>query len=632
MLTLLLPLVSFIISALLTDRFARIIILTAPLLQLISFICANVVFFNLTGESYSLLINWFQVNDFTFSANLEVSPLSAMMLLVVTGISFLVQVYSTGYMSGDENNGRFFAMLGFFTFSMLGIVLADNLLLIFVFWELVGFSSYLLIGHWNKKTEAGKAAKKAFILNRIGDAGFLIGLMIIWSNAGTFELHNLLHPTEEFTWQTSVSLCLFCGVIGKSAQFPLFIWLPDAMEGPTPVSALIHAATMVAAGVFLLARVCILFTPEALIIVAVIGIFTAVLSAFAALAQTDIKKILAYSTISQLGFMVTSLGAGAGYAAMLHLFTHAFFKACLFLSAGAVMHVLLHAQKETSLHFDVQDIRNLGGLRKRLPVTFVAFILSASALAGIPFFSGFLSKDAILTALWGWANAGASWRWIVVSAAFVVSFVTVLYTFRLVWLMFMGAEKSTQELHIHEPPLVMRIPILILAATSLWFVIGIHPFNYDGWLFQILHPSKHFHFNLMALGSALWVFVALVSAYLIYRTGRIHSIEIFKNAFYFDTLYHHVLKTTTVVLASFTEQLDKKWIDGFIHSGVYAQVTLAHFIGWFDKWIIDGSVNLVASSSKSLGSLTRSLQGGRIQLYIFWAIFGLIIFIIWMLF
>jgi NADH-quinone oxidoreductase subunit L len=265
-------------------------------------------------------------------------------------------------LAGDPAFRQYFAMLGFFTFSMLGVVVADNLLFVFIFWELVGFSSYMLIGHWKEKPEAADAAKRAFLFNRVGDIGFLIGLMILWTHAGSFNITDLASFSGENTWMTAASLCIFCGAIGKSAQFPLFSWLPDAMEGPTPVSALIHAATMVAAGIFLLARIDFLFTPAALNVVVITGTLTALAGALSALVQHDIKKILAYSTISQLGLMVVALGAGAPEAAMLHLFTHAFFKACLFLAAGAVIHSLHQAQHKSHLSLDVQDIRNLGGL------------------------------------------------------------------------------------------------------------------------------------------------------------------------------------------------------------------------------------------------------------------------------
>ena len=283
--------------------------IAAPFLLLISALSSLVVFFSIQDElPYQFVTTWFVIGGHTFSAGVFVNILSATMLLVVTFISFLVHVYSIGYMAGDASLRKYFAMLGLFTFSMLAIVLADNLLLLFVGWELVGFSSYMLIGHWKEKPEAARAAKKAFILNRIGDAGFLVGLMILWTNHGSFDISGVSSMEHFSSWQTAASLCLFCGVIGKSAQFPLLTWLPDAMEGPTPVSALIHAATMVAAGVYLMIRIFPFFTPTTLDVVSVIGIITALVGACAALGQYDIKKILAYSTISQLGLMVTAVG------------------------------------------------------------------------------------------------------------------------------------------------------------------------------------------------------------------------------------------------------------------------------------------------------------------------------------
>jgi NADH-quinone oxidoreductase subunit L len=378
-LVLLSPLASFMLCLLISERYSWLVTITAPVLLLVSTSLSVYLFLTIpTNTSYLIELDWFQVGQYTFNGSIELNRLSILMMPLITVISFLVHLYSIGYMAGDNGIRRYFAMLGFFTFSMLGIVLSDNLLMIFVFWELVGFSSYLLIGHWLEKPAASKAAQKAFIFNRIGDAGFLVGLMIVWANTQTFDLTELLHLPEIYSWQTAASLCLFCGVIGKSAQLPLFTWLPDAMEGPTPVSALIHAATMVAAGVFLLARVFPLFTPEALNVVAITGILTALLAALCALNQFDIKKILAYSTISQLGLMVTAVGVGSENAAMLHLLTHAFFKACLFLGAGSVIHALRQARSHACLpdrqaheNFDVRDIRNLGGLQKKLPVTFL---------------------------------------------------------------------------------------------------------------------------------------------------------------------------------------------------------------------------------------------------------------------
>src|SRR5690606_5820906 len=440
-----LPLLSFLLSLLFSERYSWIMGLIAPLLLLLSCVCAVLIFPQAwTGQDYEAHVNWFRISDLEFQVGINLDNNAAVMMLVVTLISFLVHLFSTGYMAGDPGEKRYFGMLGLFTFAMQGVVLADNLLLIFVFWELVGFSSYMLIGHWRHKPSAAAAAMKAFLLNRIGDIGFIIAILIVWRTPDTLSVTAL--AASNISWSAFTGLCILAGVIGKSAQFPLFTWLPDAMEGPTPVSALIHAATMVAAGVYLLARVFFLFSPEALAVVAVTGIITAVLGAGAALVQNDIKKILAYSTISQLGLMVTAVGAGAPGAAMLHLFAHAFFKACLFLCAGSIIHVLHQAQRQSNVHFDVQDIRNLGGLRKKLPFTFLTTVISGASLAGLPLLSGFLSKEAILASLNVWKGDALNGRWIVFALAFVVSFLTVAYVFRLISRVFFGQESATQSL------------------------------------------------------------------------------------------------------------------------------------------------------------------------------------------
>lgn len=632
LLVVLLPLLSFVVSGRIPERYSWAVTFTAPLFLLISTICAIYVFTAVWHhQPYSAKVDWFAIGGTMVSAGIYLNDIAALMLLVVTFISFLVHVYSTGYMAGDAGITRYFSMLGFFTFSMLGIVLADSLLLMFVFWELVGFSSYMLIGHWTEKEEAAAAAKKAFLLNRIGDAGFLVGLMLIWTNTGTFDIVQLSGINEAFSWQTTASLCLFAGVMGKSAQFPLLTWLPDAMEGPTPVSALIHAATMVAAGVFLLARVDFLFTPIALNTVAVVGILTALMAALSALVQFDIKKILAYSTISQLGLMVAAIGAGSPASAMLHLFTHAFFKAGLFLCAGIIIHVLHQAQQQAHEHFNVQDIRNLGGLRKKLPFTFLAFIICGSALAGIPFFSGFLSKDAILTAITIWKGETFSWKWMVLASAFIVSFITVIYTFRMVWTIFMGEEKLTASLPVVEPPMIMRGPVAILSICSVWLLVDINPFSFEGWLFNTLHSGGHFHIGSISILSALWIVLAVSAAYFVFRNKTIHA-DLLLNNFYLDKLYFKVVGKPSWSLAAFADYVDKRWIDGFIHASAYAQVTVAHLVGWFDRAIVDGTVNGMASLSRGVGNFTRSFQGGKIQGYILWAILAIIIFLIWVLF
>jgi len=631
MLALFTPLASFLLCLLVSDRYSWIVTIVAPTLLLISASLSLYLFFVIPNNaSFIVQLDWFQVGQYTFNGNIELNRLSVLMMPLVTVISFLVHVYSVGYMAGENGIRRYFAMLGFFTFSMLGIVVSDNLLMIFVFWELVGFSSYILIGHWFEKPAAAMAAQKAFIFNRIGDAGFLIGLMIVWANTQTFNLEELLHLPEVYSWQTAASLCIFCGVIGKSALLPLFTWLPDAMEGPTPVSALIHAATMVAAGVFLLSRIFPLLPPDALDVIAVTGILTALLAALCALNQFDIKKILAYSTISQLGLMVTAVGVGSENAAMLHLFSHAFFKACLFLGAGSVFHALHQSQQQAHRDFDVQDIRNLGGLKKKLPFTFFTFLIAGASLAGIPFFSGFISKDSIITSVWYWTGHVFSWRWLVLLSVFAVSFITVLYTFRMVWFVFFAKEnKST--LSVTESPWIMRVPLIVLTGASCWFLISLNPFHPTGWFTTLVGEMQHS--NIVTLFSTGLVLLALLAAWFIYtpKNTLIKSSASLQRAFNLDLFYEKVFGQTIVRLAAVAETTDRKWIDGFLHFTAYSQVSFAHVIAWLDKYIIDGSVNAMAWIAGVVGSFTRSFQGGKIQLYIFWALVGLIIFLFFVL-
>jgi NADH-quinone oxidoreductase subunit L len=618
-----LPLLSSLVSWLISDRYSWAVSFMASLLMLVSAITSALVSFQVWGNTpYEAKWSWFSVGGHTFSAGVLLNQQAALLLFLVSFISFLVHMYSTGYMAADNSIRKYFSVLGFFTFSMLTLAVSDNLLVIFCFWELVGFSSYLLIGHWSEKPSAAAAASKAFLFNRIGDAGFLIGLMLIWANTNTFELAKLFQMPMD-TWATAASLCLFCGVIGKSAQFPLLTWLPDAMEGPTPVSALIHAATMVAAGIYLLARVDFMFTPDALAVVTIVGILTALLAALAALAQFDIKKILAYSTISQLGLMVTAVGLGSTDAALIHLFTHAFFKACLFLAAGSVIHTLHRSQQQSPIHFDVQDIRNLGGLRKKLPFTFLAFVISGCSLAGVPFFSGFLSKDAILSSAYG---AGNIFFYLIL----IVSFLTVLYTFRAIWKVFFGEELKTSALVFSEAPFVMRLPMAILMIASLWWVVSFNPFNYMGWLYHGLHAGKTFHFNVMIVISAAWILLSLGVAYKT-RNWKVES-DVLLKAFYLDKAYLRIVGKPVIILASVVEKTDRKVIDGIIHFSAYTQVTIAYLTAWFDREIVDGFVNLMARIVQSIGSLIRSFQGGKIQLYIFWASMAIIIFLIWTLF
>lgn len=630
-LALLLPLASSILCFVFA-RSEKIVKIIAPLSMGVGALASLVVFGEAwNGTQVSVNIEWFSVGKLSFVVGLFINNLSVLMLMVVNVISFLVHLYSIGYMADDTALPRYFGMLGFFTFSMLGIVVADNLLMVFVFWELVGFSSYMLIGHWNHKPEAAKAAKKAFIVNRIGDAGFLIGLMILWTVGGTLEFSALASVEWSNGWQTVTALCIFCGVAGKSAQLPLFTWLPDAMEGPTPVSALIHAATMVAAGVFLLARVDFLFSPTALDVVAVVGVLTSLIAALAALGQNDIKKVLAYSTISQLGLMICAVGAGSSAAAMLHLFTHAFFKACLFLSAGAIIHALHEAQHHSHAHFDVQDMRNMGGLRKKLPFTFIVFLISGCALAGIPLFAGFISKDAILSALAAYKGDALNWRWLIFAAAFLVSFITVLYTFRMLVTVFFGEEKTTRDLTVKEPGWNMRLPMGLLALCSVFVIVSFNPIDYSGWLYSTLNTHVTSHSMVLAVISIAWVLLAIVTAWFLQKKNIFTSVWL-RDAFKIDRGYQMLITKPVVLVTEGTSQVDKRWIDGAIHGLVYVQVTLAYLAGWFDRVMIDGTVNGVAKLSMLVGSFTRSFQGGNAQRYILWSMLSVIIFLIWILF
>ncbi|MGB7511782.1 MAG: NADH-quinone oxidoreductase subunit L [Pelodictyon phaeoclathratiforme] len=438
-----------------------------------------------------------------------IDNLTAIMLTMVTLISLLVHLYSTGYMAGDKNYGRYFAYLGIFTFSMLGIVLSDNLFAIYIFWELVGLSSYLLIGFFFEKDSAADAQKKAFLANRVGDIGMWLGILILYSQFHTFSFEQIYAnlAAGKFAlsnaWLTAAGILLFMGCVGKSAQFPLHVWLPDAMEGPTPVSALIHAATMVAAGVYFVARIFVMLTPDALHVIAFIGAMTAFMAATIAITQHDIKRVLAYSTVSQLGYMVLGLGVGAYSASLFHLVTHAFFKACLFLGSGAIIHAMHHEQ----------DMRWMGGLRKQMPWTFATFTLATLALAGLPLTSGFLSKDAILAGALGFAEVeGGGIYYLIPALGFFSAMLTAFYMGRQIWLVFFGESRThlkpadnhhqahhahashdahTDDHHadhgVHEVSWNMRAPLVVLATLSVFFVYSPDPLDgAKGWFMKMI--------------------------------------------------------------------------------------------------------------------------------------------------
>ena len=501
---LLVPMVSFLVNIFFGRKLGKISGWIGTTILAIDLVIAAVV-------AYSKLVifpdiqviqtkfEWFNLGSSTINVGYGIDNIAAIMLMVVTVISFLVHLFSTIYMEGDRRFPTFFAYLGLFTFSMMGIVIANNFLVMYIFWELVGISSYLLIGFWYEKNSASNAGKKAFITNRIGDLGFFAGIMILFMTYGSFMFEDVFAgissgklPFDNPTMLTIAGICIFMGAMGKSAQWPLHVWLPDAMEGPTPVSALIHAATMVAAGVYLVAKVFVMFTADALTFIAIIGTITAFVSATIAITQTDFKKVLAYSTVSQLGFMVMSLGTGGYTNGFFHLVTHAWFKAALFLAAGSVIHAMHHAMHHLhDHHSDPQDINNMGGLRKKMPWTYFTFLFVTLALAGIPFTSGFLSKDGILANTLAWANLTGGWHWIVPVLGFSAAGMTAFYMFRLTIVAFHGKPKTEIAHHSKENQLPIVLPLVVLSVLTIWFFYSPNPIDATaGWFHhRVVQPE-----------------------------------------------------------------------------------------------------------------------------------------------
>ncbi len=553
-------------------------------------------------------LNWLSIGDLQAGFGLKIDPLSLLLLLIVTGVGGLIHIYSTGYMHDDPGYSRYFACLSLFTFSMLGIVLANNFLQLFIFWELVGVSSYLLIGFWFEKPSAADAAKKAFITNRLGDFGFLLGIVIIFATLGSlnFSLLQQLRVSNSAALggtATLVGLLIFCGTVGKSAQFPLHVWLPDAMEGPTPVSALIHAATMVAAGVYMLCRTIFIFTPEALQIIAWVGGFTALLAALIAVQQNDIKRILAYSTLSQLGYMVMAVGLSGPTPAMFHLTTHAFFKALLFLGAGAVIH---------GLHGE-QDIWKMGGLRQKMPVATWVFLFGALALSGVPPFSGFYSKDSIF------AQALEQRNYPLFAIGVLVASLTAFYVFRLFYVAFPGKPRSATSEHAHESPNVMLWPLRVLAMLALFGgIIGVNE------IYDLAFTGKE---PMTSLGQRIiepfvnswvgatiglvFVVIGLLGARALYRNAASDPLpaklgklaEAMKHRFYFDEFYE----------ATF----------------IRAHDFIAAVADAFDRWIVEGlCLGLVRGGTDLTGRALRLLQTGNLQTYAFLFVLGVAV-VLW---
>lgn len=665
--TLLLPLLSFLILIFGQNKIKKGGGLCASMSIFLSFILANIIFFSQVYTTSEVLLI-FPIANFI----IDVNPLSAMMLFVVTFISFLVHIFSITYMKEEEGYNRYFAYLGLFSFSMLGIVLSDNLLFIYIFWELVGLSSYLLIGFWYQKKSAVLASKKAFIVNRVGDFGLLIGVLLIYVHFETLNIAELSQIFEDSLTQSPnhsmiifMGLCLFAGVLGKSAQFPLHIWLPDAMEGPTPVSALIHAATMVVAGVFLLGRIYFIIYIEVLIVITFIGTITTFIAGFSAMAQQDIKKVLAYSTISQIAYMVLGMGVGAYQASLFHLFTHAFFKAGLFLGAGAIIHTLHEVAQKHQVHFDAQDMFLMGNLRQKMPFVFYTFLVCALALAGLPLFTGFLSKDAIILTSLAWANEmsqnGNFIFYLVPTLAFLTAFLTAFYVARMLFLVFFGENKlkikfpenSNLFADIKDVNLWMKIPLGILAFFSLFFVFSFNPFELSPLLLGIyvenLEVKRQFLplENIESLTHQWHIFTLLISLSLAFAgfflgfilTKKYETrnpipkalLLLSKNAFYIDQFFHLIFVKGIVKLAQLFAHFDKKFVDGFVNFLPKFYVVLSHIVAWFDRFLLDGFVNFLAYLSKSIGNVTRSLQSGKVQNYFAVAILAFL-FIIWWVF
>ena len=574
------------------------------------------------------------------------------MLLLVNLIALPVHIYSMAYMKNDENYNRYFAYLSFFCFSMLALVVVDDLVLFYIFWELVGFSSYLLIGFWFTRDKAVQANKKAFIMNRIGDIGLLTAIIILFTQFHTFDLAQLfadkglisqsviksgtwLSPVAQLpaTWQYIACGGIFLAVAAKSAQFPLHTWLPDAMEGPTSVSALIHAATMVAAGVFLLARVYLMFNQTELAALAGIGCFTAFMGATIALTQNDLKRILAYSTISQLGYMVMAMGIGAYSSSLFHLVTHAFFKCLLFLVAGIVIHQMAHVRNDNGLDIDPQNINYMGGLRKKLPFTFIAALIGGLALIGLPLTSGFLSKDSILVQAFEWSEGRSAVYKLLPIFALVTTWLTAFYVTRMIVKVFFGelqVSKIKQDIKIHvsDGAWLYRLPLILLAVGCLFPLFSINPLNYENsWLgngfsvTKILVSANAYHI-LIPIGVNVMSVIVIYSAYLNYTRRNIFTqngfwYRLFANEWYFDAIYNKIIVRPILSLSTAVFWFDRNVIDGFINLLVKAGLLLSNLAAWTDRYIIDGFLNLLVIIVESIGNFARKFQNGKVQYYLF---------------
>jgi len=603
------PAVAFVLIVFVTKKLKLLSALMAIAAMLLSFIVSLGVLFQVLG-SHEITMNspreyfitWLNVPGVHIEAGILVDPLTAVMLFVVTLVALLVEIYSVGYMHGDEGFSRFFAYLSLFTFSMLGLVVANNYFQIFFFWELVGLCSYLLIGFYFYKNSAADANKKAFITNRVADFGFMLGIFFLWLVFGTFNFGELAEAIEHFdntAFLTLAAILVFIGPVGKSAQFPLHVWLPDAMEGPTPVSALIHAATMVAAGVYLLARTFVLFNaaPSVLLIVAYIGGFTSIFAASIAIVQDDIKRILAFSTLSQLGYMVMAIGAGSITAGMFHLTTHAFFKALLFLGAGSAIHAV-HSN----------SIFDMGGLYKKMKITTWTFIIGSLALAGIFPLAGFWSKDEILLVT---KEAGLTGLYIIGS---IVAFMTAFYMFRLIFIAFFGEKLSDH--HAHESPWTMTVPLLILAVFSIFAGFVGAPFVEHGFASFVYFEHPHYaepDYVLMVTSTVL----ALAGIFLAwYMYG--------KKAVDTEALKQRLLPIWTLLYNKYyIDEVYQWFFDNIV-------LNIAAAFKWHDRKVVDGIADGFSSLVRATGARLRFVQTGSLQNYALVIFAAVVLIVLWM--
>ncbi|HLF28031.1 MAG TPA: NADH-quinone oxidoreductase subunit L [Anaerolineae bacterium] len=646
----------------------------------VSFVLAQIVFWNgvlsgrLAEEPITASVAWLPFREVGswLRVGVLVDPLTAVMLFMVPLVCLLIFIYSAEYMRGDPHYSRFFAYLSLFATGMLGLIVADNLLALFVFWEIMGLCSYLLIGFWFEKPSAYRAAMKAFMTTRVGDVLMLLGIVYLYSQTGRLDFETLLSPATLTTLGATpavigglsvaglAGLLIFAGTVGKSAQFPLHVWLPDAMEGPTPVSAMIHAATMVSAGVYLIIRTFPLLaageTP--LPAMALIGGFSAFFAATIAIAQNDIKRVMAYSTISQLAYMVAALGVGAYVAAIFHLLMHAFFKALLFLSSGSVIHGVEHGAHHSHQHLDAQDMFNMGGLRRRMPRTFIAFMAGGLALTGIPPFAGFWSKDAILGgAFEAFVESGTiSWGlyvWLLLSAS---ALLTALYVGRQMFLTFGGEPRTPAAEHAAETGWAIGLPLLVLAAFAVLAGFAgvpeefplLGPLLGNNWLLGFVgeqYGEASLNFGVMGLSVALalagWGLAWLLYGRkplmagqpdpLVAALGPIHTL--LRNKYYVDELYTAVVVRPVVAIAAWVyTAVDRAIVDGALHGIGRAAQRLAEATRVFDRTVINGGVDSMTEGMKQFARVFRAVQTERLQDYLLIALasvvaFGLVLYI-----